>query len=86
MFCGECVEVCPYDALEQTDFFELAGFSRTAMAGESLFVADGRAVDPLRETVPDLIPHVKDTIERQGWVWTPLDGDPVDLSDAEEVT
>ncbi len=67
MFCGECVEVCPYDALEQTEFFELAGFSRTALAGQSLFVRETRAADPLRETLPDLVPHVHDAVLGQGW-------------------
>jgi NADPH-dependent glutamate synthase beta subunit-like oxidoreductase/formate hydrogenlyase subunit 6/NADH:ubiquinone oxidoreductase subunit I/ferredoxin len=79
MFCGECVEVCPYEALEQTDFFELAGFSRTVMAGESLFVRDGQPTDQLREVVPELVPHVLDSMKGDGWVWTPIKGDPVDL-------
>jgi ferredoxin len=79
IFCGECVEVCPYDALEQTEFFELAGFSRTAMAGQSLFVREARAADPLRETVPDLVPHVRDAVLGQGWTWDPIEDDPVDL-------
>ncbi len=74
MFCGECVEVCPYDALEQTDFFELAGFSRTALAGESLFVREPRPVDPLRETLTDLVPHVRDSILGRGWAWEPDQG------------
>jgi formate hydrogenlyase subunit 6/NADH:ubiquinone oxidoreductase subunit I len=85
IFCGECVEVCPYDALEQTDFFELASFDRKELAGESLFARDGQVVDPLRETVPDLIPHVRDSVLGQGWVWTPIKDDPVDLY-AEEKT
>ncbi|MGO8685259.1 MAG: FAD-dependent oxidoreductase [Thermoleophilia bacterium] len=85
MFCGECVEVCPYDALEQTDFFELANFSRTVLAGESLFVREAQAVDPLQETVTDLIPHVRDAILGQGWLWSPIKDDPVDLyADKEE--
>jgi formate dehydrogenase major subunit len=85
MFCGECVEVCPYDALEQTDFFELANFSRTVLAGESLFVREAQAVDPLHETVTDLIPHVRDSILGQGWLWSPIKDDPVDLyGDKEE--
>ena len=79
MFCGECVEVCPYDALEQTDFFELAGYSRTTMSRESLFVREPVAVDPLRETVTDLIPHVRDSVLGDGWVWEPIQDDPVDL-------
>ena len=83
IFCGECVEVCPYDALEQTDFFELAGFNRTTMAAESLFVREARAVDPLRETVTDLVQNVKDTQLGDGWVWTPIKGDPVDLEGEE---
>ena len=79
MFCGECVEVCPYDALEQTDFFELAGYNRTTMARESLYVREPVAVDPLRETVTDLIPHVRDSVLGDGWVWEPIQDDPVDL-------
>ena len=81
IFCGECVEVCPYDALEQTDFFELAGYSRTALAGESLFVRGGKAADPLHETTTDLVPHVGDTLAGEGWVWSPVKSDPVDLDD-----
>jgi formate dehydrogenase major subunit len=80
MFCGECVEVCPYDALEQTDFFELAGYNRTTMARESLYVREPVAVDPLRETVTDLVPHVRDSVLGGGWVWEPIQDDPVDLS------
>ncbi len=72
MFCGECVEVCPYDALEQTDFFELAGYDRGALAGESLYVRQARSVDPLRETVTDLVPHVSDVLGGEGWQWTPI--------------
>jgi NADPH-dependent glutamate synthase beta subunit-like oxidoreductase/formate hydrogenlyase subunit 6/NADH:ubiquinone oxidoreductase subunit I/ferredoxin len=77
MFCGECVEVCPYDALEQTDFFELAGYDRTALAGEALYVRDGRHVDLLRETVPDLVPHVSDVLAGRGWEWTPIKAEDV---------
>jgi NADPH-dependent glutamate synthase beta subunit-like oxidoreductase/formate hydrogenlyase subunit 6/NADH:ubiquinone oxidoreductase subunit I/ferredoxin len=84
MFCGECVEVCPYDALEQSDFFELAGYNRTTMARESLFVREPRPVDPLRETVGDLVPHVRDAVLGQGWVWEPMKDDPIDLGDAED--
>ncbi|MGZ4199367.1 MAG: 4Fe-4S binding protein, partial [Thermoleophilia bacterium] len=72
IFCGECVEVCPYDALEQTDFFELAGYDRAALAGESLYVRQARSVDPLRETVTDLVPHVSDVLAGEGWQWTPI--------------
>jgi len=79
MFCGECVEVCPYDALEQADFFELAGYSRTTMARESLYVREPSPVDPLRETVTDLIPHVRDGVLGDGWVWEPIQDDPIDL-------
>ena len=79
MFCGECVEVCPYDALEQTDFFELAGYSRTTMSRESLFVREPVPVDPLRETVTDLVPHVRDSVLGDGWVWEPIQDDPIDL-------
>jgi ferredoxin len=82
MFCGECVEVCPYDALEQTDFFELAGFDRTALAGEALYVRDGRHVDLLRETVPDLVPHVSDVLAGRGWEWTPIKAEDVAPDDA----
>ena len=81
IFCGECVEVCPYDALEQTDFFELAGYSRTMLAGESLFVHGAKPLDPLREKLKDLVPHVLDAELGAGWQWTPLKGDPVDIDD-----
>ena len=84
IFCGECVEVCPYDALEQSDFFELAGYNRTTMARESLFVREPRPVDALRETVADLVPHVRDAVLGQGWVWEPMKDDPIDLDDAED--
>ena len=83
IFCGECVEVCPYDALEQTDFFELAGYSRTQLAGESLFVRGGKPVDVLRETVADLVPHVRDAIEGDGWQWAPVNGDGAGLDEIE---
>jgi NADPH-dependent glutamate synthase beta subunit-like oxidoreductase/formate hydrogenlyase subunit 6/NADH:ubiquinone oxidoreductase subunit I/ferredoxin len=72
MFCGECVEVCPYDALEQTDFFELAGYDRAVLATESLFVRQERPVDPLREAVTDLVPHVSDVLAGEGWEWTAI--------------
>jgi formate dehydrogenase major subunit len=84
MFCGECVEVCPYDALEQADFFELAGYNRTTMARESLFVREPRPVDPLRETVGELVPHVHDAVLGKGWTWEPIKDDPIDLDDAED--
>jgi formate dehydrogenase major subunit len=83
MFCGECVEVCPYNALEQKSFFELADFSRTALAGESLYVRDPGRDDPLRETVTDLVPHVLDAELGRGWVWTPIKDDPVELDEQE---
>lgn len=86
IFCGECVEVCPYDALEQSDFFELAGYSRTAMARESLYVREPRPVDPLRETVKDLVPHVHDAELGRGWVWEPMKDDPIPLDDPEDVS
>ena len=86
IFCGECVEVCPYDALEQSDFFELAGYSRTAMARESLYVREPRPVDPLRETVKDLVPHVRDAELGRGWVWKPMKDDPIPLDDPEDVS
>ena len=76
IFCGECVEVCPYDALDQSDFFELAGYNRTTMARESLYVREPRRVDPLRETVPDLVPHVRDAMLGRGWTWEPDQGRP----------
>ena len=79
MFCGECVEVCPYNALEQTSLFELAGFSRTVLAGESLYVREPQPVDLLRETVTDLVPHVLEAQLGLGFVWEPIKGDPVDL-------
>ncbi len=81
IFCGECVEVCPYDALEQTDFYELAGFSRTTLARESLYVREPRPVDVLRETVTELVPHVRDAVLGQGWTWEPLNDDHIDLGD-----
>ena len=84
IFCGECVEVCPYDALEQTDFFELAGYNRTTMARESLFVREPRPVDPLRETVTDLVPGVRDAELGKGWVWQPIKDDPIALDEPEE--
>ena len=84
MFCGECVEVCPYDALEQADFFELAGYNRTTMARESLFVREPRPVDPLRETVGELVPHVRDAVLGKGWTWEPMKDDPIDLDDPED--
>jgi formate dehydrogenase major subunit len=84
IFCGECVEVCPYDALEQTDFFELSGYSRIALAGESLFVRGGKPVDPLRETVTDLVPHVLDTVRGRGWQWSPIKADEVDIDALDE--
>ena len=70
IFCGECVEVCPYDALEQTDFFELAGYSRTQLAGESLFVRDRQARRPAaRDACPTSCPHVRDARRGDGWQW-----------------
>ncbi|MEI6452363.1 MAG: 4Fe-4S binding protein, partial [Actinomycetes bacterium] len=81
IFCGECVEVCPYDALEQSDFFELAGFNRTTMARESLYVREPRRVDALRETVGDLVPHVRDAVLGQGWTWAPIKDDPIVLDE-----
>ncbi len=84
IFCGECVEVCPYDALEQTDFFELAGYNRTTMARESLYVREPRPVDPLRETVTDLVPHVRDSVLGKGWTWEPIKDDPIELDEPEE--
>jgi len=83
MFCGECVEVCPYDALEQGDFFELAGYNRTTMARESLYVREPRRVDPLRETVTDLVPHVRDAALGRGWTWEPIKDDPIALDEPE---
>ncbi len=83
MFCGECVEVCPYDALEQSDFFELAGYNRTTMARESLYVREPRRVDPLRETVTDLVPHVRDAALGRGWTWEPIKDDPIALDEPE---
>jgi formate hydrogenlyase subunit 6/NADH:ubiquinone oxidoreductase subunit I/ferredoxin len=83
IFCGECVEVCPYDALEQTGFFELAGYSRTLLAGESLFVRRDRPGDGLRECVPDLVPHVREAVEGGGWQWTQVEGDGASLDEME---
>jgi formate dehydrogenase major subunit len=84
IFCGECVEVCPYDALEQTDFFELAGFNRATLARESLYVREPRRADPLRETVKDLVPHVRDAELGRGWTWAPIKDDPISLDEPEE--
>ncbi len=84
IFCGECVEVCPYDALEQSDFFELAGYNRTTMARESLYVREPRRVDPLRETVTDLVPHVRDAVLGQGWTWAPIKDDPIALDEPDD--
>jgi len=83
IFCGECVEVCPYNALEQSDFFELAGYNRTTMARESLYVREPRRVDPLRETVTDLVPHVRDAALGRGWTWAPIKDDPIALDEPE---
>jgi formate dehydrogenase major subunit len=83
IFCGECVEVCPYDALEQSDFFELAGYNRTTMARESLYVREARRVDRLRETVSDLVPHVRDAVLGKGWTWEPIKDDPIVLDEPE---
>ena len=83
MFCGECVEVCPYDALEQKEIFELAGYDRSKLAGQHLFVRDGRPDHPLRETSPDLVPHVLDTLRGTGWVWQPIQDRPPDLDEGE---
>ncbi|HUK77416.1 MAG TPA: FAD-dependent oxidoreductase [Thermoleophilia bacterium] len=83
IFCGECVEVCPYDALEQTGFFELAGYSRTLLAGESLFVRRDKPGDGPRECVPDVVPHVRETVEGGGWQWTPVKGDGASLDEME---
>ena len=83
MFCGECVEVCPYGALEQASFFELADFSRTALAGESLYERDPGSVEAPRKTVTDLVPHVLAAELGQGWVWSPIEDDPVDLDEGE---
>ncbi len=84
IFCGECVEVCPYDALEQTSFFELAGYSRPVIAGESLFVREPSPVDPLREAVTDLVPHVLDSLRGSGWRWDPIKDDPIALDEEGE--
>ncbi len=81
IFCGECVEVCPYNALEQTDFFELADYSRTKLATQSLYVREPRPVDPLRETLKDLVPHVLDAERGEGWTWEPIKDDPIVLDE-----
>ena len=83
MFCGECVEVCPYGALEQASFFELADFSRAALAGESLYERDPRSVEAKPKTVTDLVPHVLAAELGRGWIWSPIKDDPVDLDDGE---
>jgi len=54
------------------------------MARESLFVREPRPVDPLRETVRDLVPHVRDAVLGQGWTWEPIKDDPIDLDDPED--
>jgi len=38
----------------------------------------------LRETLPDLVPHVRDAILGSGWQWTPLGDDPMPLDEPEE--
>jgi NADPH-dependent glutamate synthase beta subunit-like oxidoreductase/formate hydrogenlyase subunit 6/NADH:ubiquinone oxidoreductase subunit I len=83
IFCGECVEVCPYGALEQTDFFELAGTSRTQLAGESLFVRAPQVGALPEPAVPDVDPRVRDAVEGNGWQWTPVKGDGLDLDEIE---
>ncbi len=40
-----------------------------------------RPVDPLRETVTDLVPHVLDTMRGQGWQWDPIKDDPIPLGE-----
>ena len=72
IFCGECVEVCPYNALEQTSFFELAGYSRSGIAGESLYTREPRPVNALSETVTDLVPHALEAQRGRGWIWAPI--------------
>ena len=84
IFCGECVEVCPYDALEQTDFFELASYNRTILARETLYVREPRSADVLRETVPDLVPHVREAMLGRGWLWEPIKDEPIPLDDPED--
>ncbi len=79
MFCGECVEVCPYDALEQGSTFELADFDRPRLANQRLFQRPETPLDPLREQVEDLVPHVLDAMTGNGWVWHPIKDEPVDL-------
>jgi formate dehydrogenase major subunit len=81
IFCGECVEVCPYGALEQTAFFELAGYSRTGLAGASLFVRDDWPAEG-RCTATDVEPRVREALAGRGWQWTP-EGDDRDLDDIE---
>ena len=54
------------------------------MARESLFVREPRPVDPLRETVGELVPHVRDAVLGKGWTWEPMKDDPIDLDDAED--
>ncbi|NLG64021.1 MAG: FAD-dependent oxidoreductase [Actinobacteria bacterium] len=83
IFCGECVEVCPYDALEQKEYFELAGYDRPALAGEHLYVRDGRPTARRRGSL-ELVPHVLDSLKGQGWIWEPLQDDPLDLDDPED--
>jgi formate dehydrogenase major subunit len=83
IFCGECVEVCPYGALEQTDFFELAGTSRTQLASESLFVRAAKPCALPESAVPDVDPHVRDAVEGNGWQWTPIKGEGLDLDEIE---
>ncbi len=86
IFCGDCVEACPYGALEQTSFFELASYSRSALASESLYVREEpeQKGGALRRLVADVVPNVRKSLRGLGWLWTPLKDDPIPLDDEEE--
>jgi hypothetical protein len=46
-------------------------------------VREPRRVDPLRETVTDLVPHVRDAVLGNGWTWEPIKDDPIVLEEPE---
>lgn len=41
MFCGQCEDACPADALELTQDFELAGYSREGMIWDRKMLEEG---------------------------------------------
>ena len=42
-----------------------------------------KPADAAAETVADLVPHVRDAVEGDGWQWTPVKGDGLDLDEIE---